>query len=148
MKGPFSSGIFPGLEGLFYWPKYLNTQKRLSRKGERMDDNKQFAKEYSEEKHYICWLCRAAIPPKCWHCWRCGHTQMFGPGWEFGRHYVWGAGHTSVFVFGDEHCRNPNCGFELNHGHQRFCPKCGYNIHWTCLKTRGRLGLFCDWKKS
>lgn len=33
-------------------------------------------------------------------------------------------------MMGEAPC--PACGFELDHGHQSYCPGCGHTLKWLC----------------
>lgn len=56
-------------------------------------------------------------------CSECGEKLQETPNPET-------ASPTLYQVFGENPC--PNCGYQLKHGHQQFCPGCGRLLTWLC----------------
>lgn len=96
-------------------------------------------------KGKCCFVCKAEMSKEDKYCWRCGHK------WVEKQHlWIMGFSYTVVHnnwiknplieVDAVKFC--PECGYDLDHKHQWFCPGCGRALTWLCVHG-GRGNFVC-----
>jgi len=96
------------------------------------------------DENKVCPVCTVEMKDVDEYCWRCGHK------WVEKQHlWIMGMSYTAVH---DAWIKNPliqidavkvcpECGYDLDHEHQRFCP--GWRaLNWSCVHG-GRGNMSC-----